>query len=384
MTRLWLLIIVIGCFAGVPVAAEAGDCAPAALSAAFTQAFNDAVTIADRALPYARSPLSLPENGYVVDDGWRLWIGMNSGSLLPSAAAGNAPQFWIFHVVTGTLTGDAPPPTIHFPQAGLLATVATTESRGARLRGGPDTQYPQVGTAPRETTLAVTAAVRLGDYDWLSVGAGNDWIRSDLVHVNLPDALTAQRLAVDWDVTLPPYVDAERHERCPLPGALMIQTLPGRVVAYDFNGFTLLQSGTTIITYDNFRAVEDPGAIPTRFFFTNVQGSLETVVPGKPIRVVDPGFTFAVDFDADGTRRYVSGFTQDEQELGAAAWVFACNAANLYDQAVADATGAPLLWYSPSCGAASTFGSLHAGWSEAVAMLQAGEAFLKEQYLSAD
>lgn len=384
MKRLWLLIIVIGCFAGFSAAAEAGDCAPAALSAAFMHAFNDAVAIADRALPYAQSPLPLPETGYPVDDGWRLIMGMNSGSLLPSTDAGNAPQFWIFHVVTASLTGAAPPPTIRFPQTGLLATVTTTQERGARLRGGPDTQYPQVGSALPETTLAVAAAVRLGDFDWLSVGAGNDWIRSDLVQVNLPDALAAQRLAVDWNVTLPPYADAERHERCPLPGALMIQTQPGRVVAYDFNGFTLLQSGTTIITYDNFRAAEDPGAITTRFFFTNVQGSLETVVPGKPLRVVDPGLTFAVDFDADGARRYVSGFTQDEQELGAAAWVFACNAANFYDQAVSDATGAPLLWYSPTCGTAGTFGSLHAGWSEAVAMLQSGEAFLKEQHLSAD
>lgn len=382
MRRLWVWIIVIGCFAGVSAVAQAADCEPAALAAAFTQAFNDAVSMGDRTLPYSESPITLPEDRYDIDADWRVLIGMNSGNLLPSASADSA-RLWMFHIVTGLFTDDAPPPTIRFPQTGLIATVTTANPRGARLRSGPDTQYPQAGSASSGMALAVEGVVRAGDFDWLSVGSG--WIRSDLVHVNLPDDLAAQRMAVDWNVTVPPYADADRHQRCPLPGALMIQTQPGSAVAYDFNGLTLLQSGTTIITYDNFRSTGgDTGAAPTRFFFTNVHGTLETVASGIPIHVVDPGLTFAVEFAADGTRRYVSGFTHDEQELGVAAWVFACNAANLYDQAVADANGAPLLWYSPSCGTVSTFGSLHAGWSEALAMLQAGEAFLKEQRLRAD
>jgi hypothetical protein len=378
-------IIVVSCFVGVSAAAAQSDeCEPAALAAAFTQAFGDAVTGRDRSLPYAESPSALSDDRYRIDAGWNALLGMSSGSLLPLSDAGSAPQFWIFHVATESQASDSPP-TVQFPRAGLTATVTGAQPRGARLRSGPDTGYPQVGITLPYRVLDVVAAVRVGGYDWLNVGTGNDWIRSDLVRVNLPDALATQRMAVSWKPDSPPYADAERRERCPLPSALMIQTQPGRIVAYDFNGLTLLQNGTAVITYDNFGSVvQESGETPIRFFFTNVHGTLETVAPGKPIRIIDPGLTFAVEFDAAGARRYVPNFTQDEQELGAAAWVFACNAANLYDQAVGDATGTSLLWYQLPCGASGAFANLHQGWSEVLTMLQAGEAFLKEQNLHAD
>lgn len=378
MRRLWLWLVVVGCFAGAYAASsQPGDCQPGALAAAFRQAFDDVVAQADRSLVYADAPVPLHDDRYPIDDDWDALLGMSSGSVLPPSETDGAPQFWIFHVTTEAQAESSLPPTIQFPQTPVTAIVNGKVPRGARLRAGPSTEYEQVGTALPYAELTVAASVRLNGYDWLSVGAGGSWIRGDLVHVNLPDALATQRIAVSWQVDAPPYADAERRERCPLPSALLIQTEPGRVVAYDFNGLTLLQSGTAVITYDNFRPAS--GASATRFFFTNVRGMLQAVASGSPVRVTDPGLTFAVEFGDDGARRFVPGFTQDEQELGVAAWVFACSAANLYDQAVGDATGSPLLWYQPSCGSSGAFESLHAGWSEALTVLQAGEAFLKDQ-----
>jgi hypothetical protein len=149
---------------------------------------------------------------------------------------------------------------------------------------------------------------------------------------------------------------------------VLVQTPPDTTVAYDVNQLTLLQTGTAIITQENFApATGYAGAPRRRLYISNVQGTVETLAPLAPFQVTDPDRTFAVELDESGTvRGYVGSFTPAEQEFASAALRFTCFSYNrtidylLASFPAGGNTGGFTFQPAPCSG---TFTSLHPGWN---------------------
>lgn len=353
---LWMMVALIFLGRVVPASAQGSieDCG--------AESYEDFASLAGAlARDAAGGQYAYLQDRIRLNDDFSLNLGVYADSFAGDATGLRFTAFYIGTERASAATDVPTRLTIQAPPGDVTATAGGS----ANLRSGPATASDLVGATRAGQVFPVIAAVTRSGFNWLNVqtSEGEAWLRSDLVRVSNRDALAGLRPQFVFDFNdLVPYADAERAAGCPLPSAVLVQTPPNTTIAYDVNGLTLLQNGTAIIMQENFaQAAGYVGGGRRRVYFTNLQGTLETVAPLTPFQLTDADRTFAVEFDEEGMPQgYTGSFTQAEQELATSAWRFVCETANLYNRALFGATESGFLYADAPC--TGTFVSLHPGW----------------------